>query len=172
VLKNYQEETGNLYNLEATPAEGTSYRLAYKDKHLYPDIITSGQAQPYYTNSTFLPVGYIDDPFEVLQHQSPLQILYTSGTVVHIFLQEKPQKDAIKTFIKKAFENYPLPYMTITPTFSICKTRGYIAGEYFNCPICGQEAEVYSRVVGYYRPVQNWNKGKQEEFKERLEYNL
>ncbi len=172
VLKDYQEETGNLYNLEATPAEGASYRLAKKDKELYPDIKTSGERQPYYTNSTFLPVGYTDDPFEVLEHQSPLQVLYTSGTVAHIFLQEKPQASTIKTFIKKAFETYPLPYITITPTFSICKTHGYIAGEHFNCPICNQEAEVYSRVVGYYRPVQNWNKGKQEEFKERLEYRV
>ncbi|SDC75335.1 ribonucleoside-triphosphate reductase class III catalytic subunit [Desulfurella multipotens] len=171
-LRKYQQETGNLYNLEATPAEGTSYRLAYKDKQLYPDIKQSGESDPYYTNSTFLPVNYTDDPFEVLDHQSPLQVLYTSGTVVHIFLQEKPQEDALKSFIKKAFENYPIPYMTITPTFSICKTHGYIAGEHFNCPICGEETEVYSRVVGYYRPVQNWNKGKQEEFKQRLEYNL
>jgi ribonucleoside-triphosphate reductase len=171
-LRSYQEETGNLYNLEATPAEGTSYRLAYKDKQFYPDIITSGEDEPYYTNSTFLPVNYTDDPFEVLEHQSPLQVLYTSGTVVHIFLQEKPDEKAMKTFIKKAFENYPIPYMTITPTFSVCKTHGYIAGEHFNCPICGEPAEVYSRVVGYYRPVQNWNKGKQEEFKQRLEYGI
>jgi ribonucleoside-triphosphate reductase len=171
-LRNYQEETGNLYNLEATPAEGTSYRLAYKDKQLYPDIKQSGDAEPFYTNSTFLPVNYTDDPFEVLEHQSPLQVLYTSGTVVHIFLQEKPHEDTLKSFIKKAFENYPIPYMTITPTFSICKTHGYIAGEHFNCPICGEPTEVYSRVVGYYRPVQNWNKGKQEEFKQRLEYRV
>ncbi|OSS42656.1 Ribonucleotide reductase of class 3 (anaerobic), large subunit [Desulfurella amilsii] len=171
-LKSYQEETGNLYNLEATPAEGTSYRLAYKDKQLYPNIITSGEDESYYTNSTFLPVNYTDDPFEVLEHQTPLQALYTSGTVVHIFLQEKPQEEALKSFIKKAFENYPIPYMTITPTFSICKTHGYIAGEHFTCPTCGCPTEVYSRVVGYYRPVQNWNKGKQEEFKQRLEYDI
>ncbi len=172
ILKKYQEETGNLYNLEATPAEGASYRLAYKDKQLYPDIITSGESEPYYTNSTFLPVNYTDDPFEVLEHQSPLQVLYTSGTVVHIFLQEKPDEDSLKTFIKKAFENYPIPYMTITPTFSICKTHGYIAGEHFKCPICGDETEVYSRVVGYYRPVKNWNNGKKEEFKQRMEYKI
>lgn len=171
-LKGYQEETGNLYNLEATPAEGTSYRLAYKDRQIYPDIITSGEEEPYYTNSTFLPVNYTDDPFEVLDHQSPLQVLYTSGTVTHIFMQEKPEEKALKSFIKKAFESYPIPYMTITPTFSVCKTHGYIAGEHFTCPTCGQPTEVYSRVVGYYRPVQNWNKGKQEEFKQRLEYSL
>lgn len=171
-LKNYQEETGNLYNLEATPAEGASYRLAYKDKQMYPSIITSGEKEFYYTNSTFLPVGYTDDAFEVLEHQSPLQTLYTSGTVVHIFMQEKPQETALKTFIKKALENFPIPYITITPTFSICKTHGYITGEHFNCPICNGPTEVYSRVVGYYRPVQNWNKGKQEEFKERLEYSI
>lgn len=172
VLKNYQEETGNLYNLEATPAEGASYRLAAKDKKIFKDIITSGEEEPYYTNSTFLPVGHTEDPFEVLEHQSPLQTLYTSGTVVHIFLQEKPQVNTTKTFIKKAFSDYPIPYMTITPTFSICKTHGYIPGEHFQCPICKQETEVYSRVVGYYRPVKNWNKGKQEEFKERVEYRV
>ncbi|BBJ28359.1 ribonucleoside triphosphate reductase [Athalassotoga saccharophila] len=172
ILKNYQKETGNLYNLEATPAESASYRLARKDKSLYPDLITSGEEEPYYTNSTFLPVGFTDDPFEVLDHQSPLQVLYTSGTVVHIFLQEKPDEASLKTFIKKAFENYPIPYMTITPTFSICKTHGYIAGEHFKCPICGDETEVYSRVVGYYRPVKNWNKGKREEFKQRMEYKI
>ncbi|MGY4686715.1 ribonucleoside triphosphate reductase [Petrotoga sp. DB-2] len=172
VLKDYQEETGNLYNLEATPAEGASYRLAKKDKQLYPDIITSGDNEPYYTNSTFLPVGITEDPFEVLEHQAPLQTLYTSGTVLHIFLQEKPQASTLKTFIKKAFSQYPVPYMTITPTFSICETHGYIAGEHFECPICGKPTEVYSRVVGYYRPVKSWNKGKQQEFKERVEYKV
>ena len=172
VLKDYQEETGNLYNLEATPAEGASYRLAKKDKQLYPDIITSGDNEPYYTNSTFLPVGITQDPFEVLEHQTPLQTLYTSGTVLHIFLQEKPQASTLKTFIKKAFSQYPVPYMTITPTFSICETHGYIAGEHFECPVCSKPTEVYSRIVGYYRPVKSWNKGKQQEFKERLEYKV
>lgn len=171
-LSDYQEETGNLYNLEATPAEGTSYRLAKHDKKRYPDIIASGESEPYYTNSTHLPVGYTEDPFEVMDHQEELQRLYTGGTVIHAFLPESPAPEAAKQFVKKAFENYSFPYITLTPTFSICPTHGYIAGEHFLCPECNKETEVYSRVVGYYRPVRMWNKGKKEEFKNRLEYDI
>lgn len=171
-LSLYQELTGHLYNLEATPAEGTSYRLAKHDKKRFPNIITSGENEPYYTNSTLLPVGYTDDPFEVLEHQKDLQTLYTGGTVVHMFLGESPNEDTLPEFIKKAFETYPIPYLTITPTFSVCPNHGYLKGEYFNCPICNAPSEVYSRVVGYYRPVQRWNAGKKEEFKDRLEYVL
>jgi ribonucleoside-triphosphate reductase len=171
-LSDYQEETGNLYNLEATPAEGTSYRLAKHDKKRYPDIIASGESEPYYTNSTHLPVGYTEDPFEVMDHQEELQKLYTGGTVIHAFLPESPAPEAAKQFVKKAFENYSFPYITLTPTFSICPTHGYIAGEHFTCPGCNKETEVYSRVVGYYRPVRMWNKGKKEEFKNRLEYDI
>ncbi len=171
-LSLYQELTGHLYNLEATPAEGTSYRFARHDKKRFEDIITAGESEPYYTNSTLLPVGYTEDPFEALEHQKDLQTLYTGGTVLHTFLGESPKKDLIPTFIKKAFENYPIPYLTITPTFSVCKDHGYIKGEHFVCPKCGAPAEVYSRVVGYYRPVQRWNAGKKEEFKDRLEYNI
>ncbi len=171
-LSDYQEETGNLYNLEATPAEGTSYRLAKHDKKRYPDIIASGDSEPYYTNSTHLPVGYTEDPFEVMDHQEELQRLYTGGTVIHAFLPESPAPEAAKQFVKKAFENYSFPYITLTPTFSICPTHGYIAGEHFTCPECNKETEVYSRVVGYYRPVRMWNKGKKEEFKNRVEYDI
>ncbi|MEJ5338630.1 MAG: ribonucleoside triphosphate reductase [Aquificaceae bacterium] len=169
-LSDFQEETGHLYNLEATPAEGTSYRLAKIDRMKYPDIITAGEGEPYYTNSTHLPVNYTDDLFEVLQHQKDFQTLYTGGTVIHAFLQESPSELAVARFIKRAFENYPIPYLTITPTFSVCEDHGYIRGEHFHCPQCGKPAEVYSRVVGYYRPVQRWNRGKQEEFRQRLEY--
>jgi len=171
-LSLYQELTGHLYNLEATPAEGTSYRLAKHDKKRFPNIITSGENEPYYTNSTLLPVGYTDDPFEALEHQKDLQTLYTGGTVVHMFLGESPNEDTLPEFIRKAFETYPIPYLTITPTFSVCQNHGYLKGEYFNCPICNTPSEVYSRVVGYYRPVQRWNAGKKEEFKDRLEYAL
>ncbi len=169
-LSDFQEETGHLYNLEATPAEGTSYRLAKIDKAKFPDIITAGEREPYYTNSTHLPVNYTDDAFEVLEHQKDLQVLYTGGTVIHFFLQESPEEFAVSRFIKTVFENYPIPYLTITPTFSVCEEHGYIRGEHFYCPECKRPTEVYSRVVGYYRPVQRWNRGKQEEFRERLEY--
>ncbi|SNZ14197.1 ribonucleoside triphosphate reductase [Hydrogenobacter hydrogenophilus] len=169
-LADFQEETGHLYNLEATPAESAAYRLARIDRAKFPDIITAGESEPYYTNSTHLPVNYTDDPFEVLEHQKDLQVLYTGGTVIHFFLQESPNETALPEFIKKVFERYPVPYITITPTFSVCKEHGYIQGEHFNCPQCGRQTEVYSRVVGYYRPVQLWNRGKQEEFKDRLEY--
>ncbi len=171
-LADFQEETGNLYNLEATPAEGASYRLAKHDKEKYPDIITAGSSTPYYTNSTFLPVGATDDPFEALIHQNDLQTLYTGGTVFHAFLGEAPTPEAAKLFVRRAFERFKIPYMTITPTFSICPEHGYIAGEHWTCPICGSKTEVYSRVVGYYRPVSTWNNGKQEEFKQRKTYTV
>jgi len=170
-LVGYQKETGNLYNLEATPAEGTSYRLALKDKEEYPDIITAGTKEtPYYTNSTMLPVNYTDDIFEALKLQDDIQTKYTGGVVLHLFLGEQISDiQAIKNLIKKIFGKYRLPYITLTPTFSICPHHGYIAGEHFKCPQCvvDQPCEVYSRVVGYIRPVQQWNPGKQEEFKER-----
>lgn len=166
-LIQYQEETGNLYNLEATPAEGTSYRLAKIDKQKYSDIFTQGKENPYYTNSTWLPVGFTESIQYILNHQDEIQSKYTGGTVQHLFLGEKPEPAKLKTFIKKVFENYKLPYISITPTFSICIECGYIEGEHNQCPQCGSECEVYSRVVGYLRPVSNWNDGKKEEFKER-----
>jgi len=173
-LIEFQQETGNIYNLEATPAEGTSYRLAKKDKEKYPDIIVANEtevqtrkAEPYYTNSTWLPVYYTDDLWEVLRHQEPLQIRYTGGTVVHIWLGERIQADDVSILVRRIFENFRIPYITITPTFSICEIHGYISGEHWKCPICGRDTEVYSRVVGYLRPVDQWNEGKQEEFKQR-----
>lgn len=170
----FQEETGNLYNLEATPGEGTSYRQAKTDKERYPDIITAGTPEvPYYTNSSQLPVGFTDDVFEALDLQNDLQTKYTGGTVLHVFLGEKiSDPNAAKNLVKKIFEKYSLPYITLTPTFSICPTHGYLAGEQFKCPQCTieQPCEVYSRVVGYIRPVQQWHKGKQEEYKERKEF--
>ena len=172
-LIKYQTETSNLYNLEATPAESTAYRLAQKDKEKYPDIITAGEAEPYYTNSIHLPVNYTDDIFEVLKLQDELQTKFTGGTVVHLFLGERISDiQTVKNLVKKVFENFRLPYITITPTFSICPTHGYLSGEHFECPQCvvKQPCEVYSRIVGYLRPVQQWNKGKKEEFKQRQEY--
>ncbi|MGC9344787.1 MAG: ribonucleoside triphosphate reductase, partial [Bacteroidales bacterium] len=167
-IQDFQTETGNIYNLEATPAEGTSYRLARLDKSNYPDIKTMGTDEPYYTNSSALPVNYTQDIFEALDHQDELQTKYTGGTVMHIFLGESLYDgETCKMLIKRVAEKYHLPYYTVTPTFSICKNHGYIRGEHFKCPECGGEAEVYSRVVGYFRPVQNWNKGKKEEFKDR-----
>ena len=170
----FQEETGNLYNLEATPGEGTSYRQARTDKEKYPEIITSGtQEVPFYTNSSQLPVGHTDDIFEALKLQNDLQTRYTGGTVLHIFLGEKINDPmAAKSLVKKIFENYSLPYITLTPTFSICPVHGYLQGEHFECPQCAikQPCEVYSRVVGYIRPVNQWHKGKQQEYKERKEF--
>jgi len=163
----YQSETGNLYNLEATPAEGTSYRLAKIDKQKYPDIFTQGKEHPYYTNSTWLPVGFTESITYLLDHQDELQCKYTGGTVVHLFLGERPEPERLKSFLKTVFERYKLPYISITPTFSICPECGYIEGEHKSCPQCGKITEVYSRVVGYLRPVDNWNEGKKEEFKER-----
>lgn len=166
-LIDYQEETGNIYNLEATPAEGASYRLAKKDKQQFPKIITSGKKEPYYTNSTQLPVDYTSDIFEALKHQEPLQKLYTGGTIFHTFLGESIDKDACKLLVKKIASNFSLPYFTITPTFSICEEHGYLKDEQKICPICKKPTEVYSRVVGYFRPVKDWNLGKQSEFSER-----
>lgn len=174
-LVKYQEEYGDLYNLEATPAESTSYRLAKHDKERYPDIITASEngTTPYYTNSSHLPVGFTDDIFTALDVQDRLQTLYTSGTVFHAFLGEKlPDWKAAANLVRKIAENYRLPYYTMSPTYSVCKEHGYIAGEHFICPKCGQKTEVYSRITGYYRPVQNWNDGKLEEYKERKTYNV
>ena len=162
----FQEETGNIYNVEATPAEGASYRLARLDRERHPDIMTAGEEEPYYTNSTHLPVDYTDDLFEALQHQEELQAMYTGGTVFHVFLGERIHNiDSCKLLVRRIAERFRIPYFTITPTFSICPDHGYQAGEHFTCPNCGKPAEVYSRVVGYYRPVQNWHKGKQEEYR-------
>ena len=174
-LSDYQEMYGDLYNLEATPAESTSYRLAKHDVEQYPDIITAAEAggAPYYTNSSHLPVGYTEDIFTALDIQDELQTLYTSGTVFHAFLGEKmPDWEAAANLVRKIAQNYKLPYYTISPTYSVCKNHGYLTGEQFVCPKCGAAAEVYSRITGYYRPVQNWNAGKTQEYKERKEYNL
>ncbi len=171
-LKEYQEETGHLFNLEATPAEGTCYRLARIDKQKFRDIKTAGKQEPYYTNSTWLPVSYTDDIAFIVKHQEPLQTLYTGGTVLHLFLGENIGGEAAKALVKKIFTKSRIPYLTLTPTFSICPNHGYIAGEHFTCPTCKAPCEVYSRVVGYYRPVQNWNKGKREEFRERRYLNV
>jgi ribonucleoside-triphosphate reductase len=170
-IKEIQDETGHYYNLEATPAEGTSYRLAKLDKERYPDIITAGENVPYYTNSSQLPVGYTDDIFETLELQEGLQTLYTGGTVLHFYLGEeiKDTKTA-KTLIRKVFSNYSLPYISLTPTFSVCNDHGYLAGEQFTCPECGAETEVWTRVVGYLRPVKNFNVGKREEYRQRKKY--
>jgi len=165
IMIDFQKETGNFYNLEATPAEGTSYRLARLDKQRYPDIITAGDKIPYYTNSTQLPVGFTDDIFECMDLQDELQSLYTGGTVQHLYLGECIKElDVCKNLIKRIFERYKMPYISITPTFSICNTHGYIQGEHFECPTCGEKTEVWSRVVGYLRPVDNYNKGKKEEY--------
>ena len=174
-LSDYQEEYGSLYNLEATPAESTSYRLAKHDVAQYPDIITAAEdgGTPYYTNSSHLPVGYTEDIFEALDIQDELQTLYTSGTVFHAFLGERlPDWKSAATLVRKIAENYRLPYYTLSPTYSICKDHGYLAGERKTCPHCGQTTEIYSRITGYYRPVQNWNDGKAQEFKERKVYDV
>lgn len=174
-LSDYQEQYGDLYNLEATPAESTTYRLAKHDVAQFPDIITAAEKNgtPYYTNSSHLPVGYTDDVFEALDIQDELQTLYTSGTVFHTFLGEKlPDWKAAASLVRKIAENYKLPYYTISPTYSICKNHGYIPGEQFKCPHCGEETEVYSRITGYYRPVKNWNDGKTQEYKERRVYDI
>ena len=171
VLKQFQTETGNLYNLEATPAESTSFRFARLDKAHHPDIYTSGDKVPYLTNSTHLPVDKTEDVIEALQHQSDLQILYTGGTMFHTFLgQRLPDGETCKELVKKIAHNTKLPYFSITPTFSLCKEHGYLPGEHFDCPKCGTSCEVYSRIVGYYRPVAQWNPGKAEEYKDRREY--
>ncbi len=174
-LSDYQEQYGDLYNLEATPAESTSYRLAKHDVEIFPDIITAAQpgGDPYYTNSSHLPVGYTEDIFAALDIQDELQTRYTSGTVFHAFLGEKlPDWEAAAKLVRKIAENYRLPYYTISPTYSVCAAHGYLAGEQFTCPHCGKPTEVYSRITGYYRPVQNWNVGKTQEYRERRVYDL
>ncbi len=174
-LSDYQEMYGDLYNLEATPAESTTYRLAKHDKHDYPDIITAAKEgeTPYYTNSSHLPVGFTDDIFAALDIQDKLQTLYTSGTVFHAFLGEKlPDWKAAATLVRKISENYHLPYYTMSPTYSVCREHGYLAGEQKTCPKCGKTTEIYSRITGYYRPVQNWNDGKSQEFVDRKVYNI
>jgi len=172
-LSDYQEQYGDLYNLEASPAESTAYRLAKHDVEMYPDIITAASADgaPYYTNSSHLPVGYTDDVFSALDIQDELQTRYTSGTVFHAFLGEKlPDWQAAAKLVRKIAENYRLPYYTLSPTYSVCKDHGYLTGEQFVCPHCGKPTEVYSRITGYYRPIQNWNAGKTQEYKDRREY--
>ncbi len=172
-LSDYQELYGDLYNLEATPAESTTYRLAKHDRKRWPDIKTAGNEgdTPYYTNSSHLPVGYTEDIFEALDIQDELQTLYTSGTVFHAFIGEKlPSWEAAAKLVKIIAQNYKLPYYTMSPTYSVCKTHGYLVGEQFTCPHCGEKAEVYSRITGYYRPVQNWNEGKTQEYKNRKIY--
>ena len=172
-LSDYQEQYGDLYNLEATPAESTSYRLAKHDVETYPDIITASEpgGTPYYTNSSHLPVGYTEDIFAALDIQDDLQTRYTSGTVFHAFLGEKlPDWQAAAHLVRTIAENYKLPYYTMSPTYSVCKDHGYLNGEQFTCPHCGKSAEVYSRITGYYRPVQNWNEGKTKEYHDRREY--
>lgn len=172
-LSDYQEQYEELFNLEATPAESTTYRFAKHDREQFPDIITAaeGDGTPYYTNSSHLPVGYTEDIFDALDIQDELQTLYTSGTVFHAFLGEKlPGWRESAILVRKIAENYELPYYTISPTYSICQEHGYINGEHFSCPHCGKKTEVYSRITGYYRPVQNWNDGKLQEFKDRKEY--
>ena len=173
-LSDYQEQYGDLYNLEATPAESTTYRFAKHDKEKYPGIITANEnGTPYYTNSSHLPVGYTEDIFSALEIQDDLQTRYTSGTVFHGFLGEKlPDWQAAAALVRKIAENHKLPYYTLSPTYSVCADHGYIAGEHFECPICGKKAEVYSRITGYYRPVQNWNDGKSQEYKDRKVYNV
>ncbi|MEM2674853.1 MAG: ribonucleoside triphosphate reductase [Candidatus Hadarchaeales archaeon] len=170
-IREFQEETGNLYNLEATPAEGASHRLARLDKERYRDIITSGKKVPYYTNSTWLPVGFTSNLALALEHQQDLQVLYNGGTVFHAFIGEAfPDPQACKLLVRRIAENYRIPYYTITPTFSICMNHGYLSGNHPTCPHCGEPCEVYSRIVGYYRPVSNWHVGKREEFGERVTY--
>ena len=178
-LLKYQEETDNNYNLEATPAEGTTYRLAKMDKTYYPSIICGNEeayrngCEPFYTNSSHVPVGYSSDIFEVLKLQDPLQKLYTGGTVLHGFIGERiDDPEMVKKVVKKICEQFHLPYFTITPTFSVCPQCGYVAGEHKACPKCSHECEIYSRVVGYLRPVKQWNKGKKQEFVERVTYKL
>ncbi len=173
-LSDYQEEYGDLYNLEATPAESTAYRLAKHDVNRFGDIITANMnGTPYYTNSSHLPVGYTDDVFSALDIQDELQTLYTSGTVFHMFLGEKmPTWKSAANLVRKVAENYKLPYYTLSPTYSVCRNHGYITGEVYTCPECGEATEVYSRITGYYRPVQNWNEGKSQEFKDRKVYDV
>ena len=173
-LSDYQEKYGDLYNLEATPAESTTYRFAKHDKSKYPEIITANEnGTPYYTNSSHLPVGYTEDIFSALEIQDELQTRYTSGTVFHAFLGEKlPDWKAAAALVRKIAENHKLPYYTMSPTYSVCADHGYLTGEQYTCPHCGKKTEVYSRITGYYRPVQNWNDGKSQEYKDRKVYNI
>jgi ribonucleoside-triphosphate reductase len=178
-LAEVQEETGDIFNLEATPAEGTSYRLSMIDKEQYPDILCANEADyiegaaPYYTNSTQLPVNYTDDIYETLSLQDDLQVKYTGGTVLHIFLGEQVTDTiALRSAIKKIASNYRLPYFTITPTFSVCPSHGYLVGEQETCSVCNEETEIYSRVVGYLRPVKQWNNGKQAEYNLRKTFKV
>ena len=173
-LSDYQELYGDLYNLEATPAESTTYRFAKHDKKQYPNIITANEnGTPYYTNSSHLPVGYTEDIFTALEIQDELQTRYTSGTVFHAFLGEKlPDWQAAANLVRKIAENHKLPYYTMSPTYSVCPDHGYLVGEQFTCPHCGKKTEVYSRITGYYRPVQNWNDGKAQEYNDRKTYNI
>ncbi|MGI6698565.1 MAG: ribonucleoside triphosphate reductase [Clostridiales bacterium] len=171
VIQIYQEETGSLWNLEASPAEGAGYRFARLDKKMYPKIFTQGNGEPYYTNSTQLPVNHTEDIFEAVELQENLQTQYTGGTVLHGFIGEEiDNPETCALLIKRIFENSTVPYITITPTFSICPDHGYLRGEHFTCPECGSDAEVWTRVVGFHRPVQSWNKGKKEEYRDRLEF--
>ncbi len=173
LLVDIQSETGHVYNLEATPAEGTAYRLAKLDREKYHDIITAGEDVPYYTNSTQVPVEYTDDIFEVIEMQDELQSLYTGGTVLHLYLGESIEETKIvKRLIQNIFNNYKLPYISLTPTFSVCKDHGYIRGEHFECPDCGKTAEVWSRVTGYLRPVENYNNGKKKEYFDRKKFKI
>lgn len=170
-IAQFQEETGHIYNLEATPAEGTTHRLARLDKDMYPEIYTQGTTDPYYTNSSQLPVNYSNDIFEVLSHQDVLQSVYNGGTILHVFVGEQsPDREATKSLVKYIVSHHRIPNFTITPEFSICETHGYHAGRHEVCPVCGARMLVYSRVTGYYRPVESWNRGKKEEFKDRLRY--
>ena len=172
-LSDYQEKYGDLYNLEATPAESTTFRFAKHDTEEFPKIITAEKngGAPYYTNSTHLPVGYTDDIFDALEMEDDMQTMYTSGTVFHGFLgQELPDWRAASALVRKISENFRLPYYTLSPTYSVCVDHGYISGKHFECPYCGRDAEVYSRITGYYRPVRNWNDGKVSEFKNRRTY--
>jgi len=171
LMLEFQKETGNMYNLEGTPAEGTSYRMARNDKKRYPDIITAGSSEPYYTNSSQLPVDHTNDIFEVIELQDKLQSLYTGGTVQHLYLGEKIDDiQTCKNLIRKIFNNYQIPYISITPTFSVCNDHGYIAGEKWLCPSCGSKTEVWSRVVGFYRPISNYNPGKKQEYYDRTNF--
>lgn len=169
-LVDYQKETGNIYNLEATPAESCGYRMAKIDKEKHPKMETAGEKEPYYTNSTWLPVNYTQDLFQALEHQNDLQTLYTGGTIFHTFLGERIKGKQAKLLVQRIMQNYQLPYLTLTPTFSVCPDHEYLSGEHFQCPQCGKQTEVYSRVVGYLAPVRNWNRGKEEEFGQRKEY--
>jgi ribonucleoside-triphosphate reductase (formate) len=178
-LVSYQKETGNLYNLEATPAESTAYRMALKDRKKFPDIVVANElasrqkVEPFYTNSTHLPVNYSDDIFEVLKLQDTLQVKYTGGTVVHLFLGERiADPSIIPVLVKTICKNFALPYFTLTPTFSVCSAHGYLSGEHSHCPSCSRECEIYSRVVGYLRPVHQWNAGKSAEYDMRVPYKV